>query len=216
MTFELDKVVPWGRSFDEYAAMFSLDESDLNNRILGCGDGPASFNTEATKQGYNIVSADPLYRFSVEEIRSKIVDTAPVIEDQVRQNRTEFVWNYFESVEDLVSARIQAMEYFLEDLPLGLEAGRYVDASLPYLPFESNSFEIALCSHFLFLYSEQYSLEFHLDSIAEMCRVAKEVRIFPLLELTIFLTLYNPKPLLLPFVEYPLSKILLSMSMLIG
>jgi hypothetical protein len=43
--------------------------------------------------------------------------------------------------------------------------------------------ELALCSHFLFLYSEQRDLEFHMQAIAELCRVAGEVRIFPLLEL---------------------------------
>ena len=41
-----------------------------------------------------------------------------------------------------------------------------------------------LSSHFLFLYSEHFDLQFHIDSILEMCRVSKkEVRIFPLLNL---------------------------------
>jgi hypothetical protein len=42
---------------------------------------------------------------------------------------------------------------------------------------------LALCSHFLFLYSDCFGFEFHLESIKEMCRIAKEVRIFPLLTL---------------------------------
>jgi hypothetical protein len=33
------------------------------------------------------------------------------------------------------------------------------------------------------LYSEQNSFEFHVDAIVELCRVARETRIFPLLEL---------------------------------
>ena len=49
--FSLEKVVPWGRSFAEYIRMFSLTEEDLEKRILGCGDGPASFNAELTKKG---------------------------------------------------------------------------------------------------------------------------------------------------------------------
>ena len=44
MTFTLDRIVPWGRTFDEYRAMFALSTTDLEGRILGCGDGPASFN----------------------------------------------------------------------------------------------------------------------------------------------------------------------------
>jgi hypothetical protein len=42
---------------------------------------------------------------------------------------------------------------------------------------------LALSSHFLFLYSAQLSYEFHLAAVLEMCRVATEVRIFPLLDL---------------------------------
>jgi hypothetical protein len=41
----------------------------------------------------------------------------------------------------------------------------------------------ALCSHLLFLYSEQLSEDFHVQSIKELCRVAAETRVFPLLEL---------------------------------
>jgi hypothetical protein len=37
----------------------------------------------------------------------------------------------------------------------------------------------------LFLYTEQLSLEFHVEAIREMCRVAREVRIFPLLDLKV-------------------------------
>ena len=44
-------------------------------------------------------------------------------------------------------------------------------------------FDLVLCSHLLFLYSEQLSLDFHLQSVQELCRVAQEVRIFPLLDL---------------------------------
>ena len=75
------------------------------------------------------------------------------------------------------------MADFLEDYPRGLEEGRYLDASLPDLPFGDRAFDIALCSHYLFLYSAHLSGEFHLRSIRELCRVAWKVRIFPLLEL---------------------------------
>lgn len=84
MAFELNQIVPWGRSYDEYVAMFSLSPQDLEKSLLGCGDG---------------------------------------------------------------------------------------------------QFDLALCSHLLFLYSGSLDLGFHINAIAEMCRVAQEVRIFPLLQL---------------------------------
>lgn len=45
------------------------------------------------------------------------------------------------------------------------------------------SFDLALCSHFLFLYSEQFDFGFHRAAVDELLRVASEVRVFPLLEL---------------------------------
>jgi hypothetical protein len=50
------------------------------------------------------------------------------------------------------------------------------------LPFADQSFDIALCSHFLFLYSDNFPLEFHRQAIEAMCRVADEARIFPILD----------------------------------
>ena len=73
------------------------------------------------------------------------------------------------------------MTLFLDDLPQGLGEGRYVEGGFPTLPFDDGMFDLALCSHFLFTYSAQLSEGFHLASILEMCRVAKEARIFSLL-----------------------------------
>jgi hypothetical protein len=42
---------------------------------------------------------------------------------------------------------------------------------------------LAVCSHFLFLYKHELSLDFHLAAVKEMCRVAQEARIFPLLDM---------------------------------
>ena len=76
------------------------------------------------------------------------------------------------------------MEEFLSDYPSGLKEGRYIEGGLPVLPFQDKEYDLALCSHFLFLYSEQLSEDFHhIDSIKELCRVSEEIRIFPLLEL---------------------------------
>jgi len=58
MAFLLDKVVPWGRTRNEYITMFSLTETDLNKKIAGFGDGPASFNYEATIAGNDVTSFD--------------------------------------------------------------------------------------------------------------------------------------------------------------
>lgn len=182
MAFTLNSVVPWGRSFEDYTRMFSLSEEDLTQRILGCGDGPASFNCSLTARGGDIISVDPLYGFSEEEIRIRIAETYQEVLAQTRNNAEEFVWDQIPSVEALGRSRKAAMEVFLSDYPSGLREQRYVDGGLPNLRFQTHEFALALCSHFLFLYSENLSLDFHVQSVLELCRVAKEVRIFPLLE----------------------------------
>jgi hypothetical protein len=183
MAFSLDRVVPWGRSFAEYERMFSLKPDDLKRPVLGCADGPASFNAEATKRGIEVVSVDPLYAFSAVEIRRRIKEVCPQVLEQTWQNRDGFVWNDFRSIEALGWMRLRTMVRFLKDYPAGREAGRYVLAELPKLPFADGAFALALCSHFLFLYSDHVSEPVHVDSVLELCRVADEVRIFPLVAL---------------------------------
>ncbi len=183
MPFQLQEVVPWGRSFEEYRNMFDLSDQDLKGRILGCGDGPASFNAELTKKGGKVVSVDPLYRYSSGEIRTRIDQVFDTVLEETRKNAHEFVWKNIPSVENLGEVRRTAMDAFLDDYPRGQTEHRYLDISLPELPFPDQSFRTAICSHFLFLYSAHLSLEFHLQSIRELARVAREVRLFPLLEL---------------------------------
>ena len=181
--FTLDQVVPWGRSFDEYRRMFGLADEHLRLEILGCGDGPASFNAEATRRGGRVTSCDPLYKCSADEIRRRIADTFDAIIEQTERNAEQFVWTSIRSIDDLARARMAAMTDFLNDFAAGRMEGRYVDAELPTLPFADRSFDLALSSHFLFLYTVQLGREFHLAAVREMCRVASEVRIFPLLSL---------------------------------
>lgn len=183
MGFTLAEIVPWGRSYAEYVDMFALTPSDLAKTLLGCGDGPAAFNAVLSQAGGHIISVDPLYELNAAAIAKRIDETFPIVSEQVRLNQHEFVWCTIASVDELRETRRNAMEAFLADYPQGLADGRYRCESLPALNFKEHIFELALCSHLLFLYSEQLSLDFHLAAIAELCRVAIEVRIFPLLEL---------------------------------
>ncbi len=75
------------------------------------------------------------------------------------------------------------MALFLRDFPQGKLTGRYQTASLPTLPFPDGSFDLALVSHLLFLYTDQLDVAFHLAAVQELLRVTQQVRIFPLLKL---------------------------------
>lgn len=183
MSYTLDQIVPWGRSYDEYISMFALTNAELKLGILGCGDGPAGFNAELTRRGGRVISADPIYAYDAAQIKSRILATYETVMAQTRQNKDNFVWETISSVEELGRVRMSAMDGFLSDYESGKSAGRYITGELPSLPFASDGFDMALCSHFLFLYSEHLSAEFHLQALQEMLRVARQVRVFPLLTL---------------------------------
>ncbi|MGC9504065.1 class I SAM-dependent methyltransferase [Baaleninema sp.] len=181
MGLTLKQVVPWGRSLDDYIRMFNLIKEDFHGRILDCGGGPSSFNTEATQAGTRVVSCDPIYQFSADDLDSRIRETYPVILEALDDNLEKFLWRDITTPEHLGQVRLVAMRRFLEDFPTGKQQGRYLTESLPNLPFPPETFDLALCAHLLFTYSEQFDLEFHLQAIEEMCRVAREARIFPLI-----------------------------------
>ena len=182
MVLKYKEVVPWGRNLDEYRRMFDLSDEDLKLRILGCGDGPASFNFECNSSGGSVISADPIYGMRQEEIKNRIDETYDEVISQTRDNQDKFVWDTIGSVDRLGQIRMAAMKLFLEDFDQGKTSGRYIEASLPDLPFSNRQFDISLSSHFLFLYTDNLDLEFHISAITEMLRVSSETRIFPLLD----------------------------------
>jgi len=164
--------------------MFALGGGELRSRLLGCADGPASFNAEATGRGLRVVSCDPLYRYGANAIRARIAAIFDEMVAQTRQNESEFVWSEaIPSVGALARMRAAAMDRFLDDYDAGRASGRYIDAELPALPFADGAFDLAVCSHFLFLYTKQLTADFHVAAVRELSRVAADVRIFPLVAL---------------------------------
>ena len=163
--------------------MFSLSAGDLRGRILGCGDGPASFNAECTAGGGHVVSVDPIYAFDGAGIRRRFEDCIGGIFAQVRATMADWAWTTHPTPEALQATRVEAMELFLADYDAGRRAGRYIVGQLPALPLPPGTFDLALVSHLLLLYSRHLDEDFHVASCRELCRVASEVRIFPLLTL---------------------------------
>ena len=193
---ELEHVVPWGRSMDEYIAMFSLSEQDLHSRIVSVADGPASFNAEMAALARPVISVDPLYRFSAAQIAQHINTAYPEVMQQVEKHQQDFIWDRIANPSMLAQLRMQAMETFLADFQQDEAHWRYLDASLPDLPLSDKQFDLALCSHFLFLYSDKNDLQFHIKSCQTLCRIAREVRIYPLITLD-----NSPSPYLKPVME---------------
>ena len=183
MSFKLNSVVPWGRNISEYREMFLLSREDMKKRIAGFGDGPASFNCQASEQGGSVTSFDLIYQFSEKELSDRINEVRDTVIQQMRENMENYVWDKITSVEQLEEIRMFAMRMFLADFEQGKKEHRYIYHELPdRLPCADDSFDIGLSSHFLLMYTA-LGYDFHVDAITEMLRVCKEVRIFPLCDL---------------------------------
>lgn len=181
--FDLGGVVPWGRRLREYEAFFGLKEPTGLSPVLDAGGGPSSFAAEAAAAGMQVVAADPIYQFSGDDIRARFDETAVAMRTGMHRAAYRFRWDYYGSEEAVHRLRREALELFLADFEAGKRDGRYVTAALPALPFPDDSFRLALSSHLLFLYGDELDFAFHLLAMRELLRVAREVRVFPLVNL---------------------------------
>jgi hypothetical protein len=179
----LDQIVPLGRSAADYRAMFALARGDRGRRLLGCGDGPAGFNADWTGEGGQVVSLDPLYAWPSVAIQERIAATFPDVVRRMHADPLHFALKTGDTIDALASRRWHAMQRFLADYAASGQDGRYVAGALPTLPFADRAFDLALCSHLLFLYEGRLSRAFHLQALQELLRVADEVRVFPLVNL---------------------------------
>src|SRR5262249_41033652 len=121
--------------------------------------------------------------FSGADIRARFEAVVGPMVSQIRATPDDWTWSFHRDPDDLCANRRVALEGFLADFEDGKRVQRYITGELPILPFDSNSFGLAVCSHLLFLYSDILSEDFHIRAVIELCRVATEVRIFPLLTL---------------------------------
>jgi len=177
--FQLDGVVPWGRTADEYEAFLALHDVGRGARILDCGGGPSSFAAEWSVRGHRVIAADPIYAFDAREIRGRFDVTCERMRQGMVSARSRFVWDFYGSPEAVVERRRRALDLFLADRRAHEGSGRYVAAALPELPFGGRRFDLVLCSHLLFLYTADLTLEMHVASIREMLRVGARFASFP-------------------------------------
>ncbi len=183
METRVESIMLWGHSLDEYIQMFDLTEADLSKSILDCTAAAGSFNTEMTKKGHNVISCDGMYDRSADDLRSELTQAHHKLLAEIKDNEHKFRWQRVQSPEALAKAWEQSADQFLADYEAGRKEGRYVQAKPPQLGFKDHQFDLALCSHFLFnKYFHKDIDQFLFDAVVELCRVAHEVRIFPLLD----------------------------------
>lgn len=176
------KLVLWGHDIDEYREMFDLSVDDLNTRILEYGCGPSAINAQLHAVSQLVVSCDPLFtddKAAIFKQVSRIFDDMVV---RVVQNQHSFDFSRYGNLDALIAKRREGLATFFADYEAGHAENRYLPVTDYHLPFTDFSFDFALSSHYLFADLDDQDIEFHLQVIRELARVAKEVRIFPLID----------------------------------
>lgn len=181
---DLSRIVFIGRTFEEYMSMFNLTKTELLGRsILDCPAGACSFTALANQLGADVTATDIAYFHDIEELQKKGVLDLDHAMTKIESVHTNYIWDYFKSVNDVINHRYQALIDCSKDMKK--HPARYVPATLPSLPFENKQFDMTLSAHFLFMYSDRLDYDFHVRTIQELIRVTRqEIRIFPLTNLS--------------------------------
>lgn len=177
----LDRVVFYGRTLREYQLIFGFGHEQYKGlKVLDCPAGSSSFTAEAGRLGVDAVAADPVFGEPASNLLKAGREDINHVMQGVSETPDIFSWSFYPTLEALRSYRMTALQRFAHDYSTPGSAERYVNARLPSLPFDDESFDITLSGHFLFTYSDRFDYDFHLKSAMELVRVSRgEVRIYP-------------------------------------
>jgi hypothetical protein len=140
--------------------------------------GACSFTAIANKLGASAVAADILYQRDKETLQK----LGEIGIQKIYANTAWMATHNMSFYKDLAGHR-RTRESALRDFLADFDRERYKYAKFPHLRLAADSFDLCLSGHFLFTYDDRFDYEFHLTSIISMAKIAKEVRIFPLVDM---------------------------------
>lgn len=159
--------------------MFDLRDEAVTGTVLDCCAGASSFVSEWTERGGYAVAVDPAYGMPRSTLLASVSESLAGANQIVSEHDDRFVWDWYGSRERRDEMRTEATSRFLADYEANPSA--YVAGALPDLPFGDNAFDLVLCSHLLFTWSNQLHADWHFAALRELQRIARdEVRVFPL------------------------------------
>ncbi|XEC93233.1 class I SAM-dependent methyltransferase [Paenibacillus tarimensis] len=183
------------RGYEEYKRMFAIDEEVLRaGEILDVAGGASSFTAEAAEKGYAGAAVDPRYALDPVTIEEEARAEIEASTAKLAGLKEQFDWTYYGDPARHRLGRIASLERFAADLGRPDSHLRYYAGALPELPFDNDRFSLVLCSHFLFLYGNQFDPAFHTRALLELMRVCRpggQIRIYPLITLE-----FKPYPFL--------------------
>lgn len=174
----------WGYTIDEYRAWFDLTDDAINSAILEYGCGLSAVNAQQTKQKHKIVSCDPLFVLDKNELQSKAQLIFAQRAQEIKKEQEHFDFSRCGGYDSFVAERQKGMDAFFADYEAGVAEQRYLGLNDYHLPFADFTFDLALSAYYLSTNPEHQTLDDPLNLLRELARVAKEVRIIPLMDKT--------------------------------
>jgi SAM-dependent methyltransferase len=161
-----------------YCNFLCLDLKRLRRqgaRVLDVGAGLASFTAEGFRLGLDVTAIDPLYRLRPSALELMAQSALTHDQDGANKGMRQLADSEYKCERGFLS-----LASFLDDFRAGFAQGRYRAGTLPRLPFANKSFALALDCFHLFQGAASRDFQLAYASCRELCRVAREVRIYPL------------------------------------
>jgi len=177
----MEKLVLRGHGLDEYRDMFCLSAADLAGNLLEYGCGATAVNQEQHAKGCSMVSCDSLFALDAQALTKQVTVDFDAAVARLSKSKALYDFSACGGMDAVVSRRRGEIKKFLDDYALGRREGRYLAITDEALPFDDFSFDLVLSARFLFSEVANSSVDFHVQTIKELARVGKEVRIFPLI-----------------------------------
>lgn len=174
------ETVLMGHSLADYQRMFGLNDADLHANLLEYCCGVTAVNAELHAQQLSMVSCDPLFSLDKDSLSKRVHSGFEEAVQKLKADSSNYHFKHYGNLEALIEKRREGLTEFFADYDIGKQESRYLPMSDPHLPFADFTFDFALSAFYLFVTPEQQTVEFQLQTIQELARVAKEVRIFPL------------------------------------
>ncbi|MDP3704375.1 MAG: hypothetical protein Q8R24_00515 [Legionellaceae bacterium] len=176
------RLVLWGHHIDEYREMFQLSESDLTKHFLEYSSGASAVNFELQHVASECISCDPWFYLDSNTLKTEINTNFEARLHQFKAENQVFDVSRYGSLEKLIAYRREGIATFLADYDQGRIDKRYLPVTDTVLPFSDFAFDFALSTHYLFADLDHQTVDYHIEVIQELARVAKDVRIFPLVD----------------------------------
>lgn len=170
----------WAHSFQHYLLMFDLKESELEEGIVDVASGASSFAAELRARAYHAVSIDPIYKLTAKEMPDFIEKMLLKLGKRLEKQKITFVWAQTNDLSELMGKQRGIADVFLKDYLQRHAALYYIPQALPTIQLKKK-YGLALCANFLFDGPFEDDFTFQVEALKNMCSIAKEARIFPLI-----------------------------------